>query len=98
MRRATTTTQAQRTRDEGLTRVRRITWLAGLGAAAFTAVASLIAATTTPGHIQAAPAPPASVSSGGALPNPTQQPSDAGPAQGSPPAAGSGPVIVSGGS
>jgi hypothetical protein len=98
MRRPTTTTQAQRTRDQGLTRVRRITWLAGLGAAAFTAVASLIAATSIPGHSQTSSSPPASVSSGGSLPNPTQQPPDAGPAQGSPPNAGSGPVIVSGGS
>jgi len=98
MRRATSTTQAQRTRDEGLTRGRRITWLAGLGAAAFTAVASLVAATTTPGHSQTPSSPPAAVSSGGTLPNPTPQPSDAGPAQGSPPGAGSGPVVVSGGS
>ena len=97
MRRPTPTTEAQRARDEGLTRVRRITWLAGLGAAAFTAVASLVAATTTPGHSQTSASPPASVSSGG-VPNPTQQPSDVGPAQGSPPGAGSGPVIVSGGS
>ena len=73
-------------------------WLAGLGAAAFTAVASLVAATTTPGHSQTSSSPPAAVSSGDSLPNPTPQPSDAGPAQGSPPGAGSGPVIASGGS
>ncbi len=98
MRRATPTTQAQRARDEGLTRVRRITWLAGLGAAAFTALASLVAATSTPGHTQTSSSPPAAVSDGGTLPNPTQQPSDVGPAPGSQPNAGSGPVIVSGGS
>jgi hypothetical protein len=44
---------AQRNRDDGLERARRITLWTGAGAALLTAAASLMAATTIPGHTQA---------------------------------------------
>lgn len=90
---------AQRNRDEGVARLRRITVYSGLGAVALTAIVSLIAATTIPGHSQAQPA----VSTPVAAPDPgvvqpTLQPVAPGSVD---PAAGSSqgqPPIVSGGS
>lgn len=90
MPRALPTTDAQRARDDGLARVRRITWWSGVGAAVLTAVASLIAATTIPGHSQATQ-PDATGTA------PAQQPSAVAPAPTAQPGAAP-PVIVSGGS
>ncbi|MBV9101140.1 MAG: hypothetical protein JOZ46_08980 [Candidatus Dormibacteraeota bacterium] len=100
MPRPTPTSLAQRSRDEGLSRLRRLTWVAGIGAAALTAVASLIAAETIPGHSQAAAAAPASSSgspdqsgSGAQLPSDQQAPANQPPGPG-----GGAPIAVSGGS
>lgn len=100
MPRPTATSVAQRSRDAGLSRLRRLTWYSGLGAAVLTALASLIAAETIPGHNQAAAAPstasnsPSSDQGAGAPASGGQQvPPDQSQIQG-----GGGPVAVSGGS
>ena len=102
MPRATPTSLAQRSRDEGLARLRRLTWYSGIGAAVLTAIASAVAAVTIPGHSQAATsssssaAPPSALSpdqGGGTLPDDQQPVGNQPPG----PAAG-GSVVVSGGS
>jgi hypothetical protein len=84
-------------RDGGLTRARRITLLAAVGASGFTAVIALIAATTVPGRTtSSASQPPSSDSSGanaGAV-----QPNLTGPGQLPQAAYGGAPIAVSGGS
>ena len=92
-------TPAQRARDEGLARARRITWWTAIGAVGVTAAGAAIAANTIPGHALGQPAaasapaaatPPASAATadpGGqvSVPPSDQQPQPA-------------PVVVSGGS
>ncbi|MBV8195039.1 MAG: hypothetical protein JOY80_05870 [Candidatus Dormibacteraeota bacterium] len=61
MRRAMNPTQAQRDRDEGLSRARRLTWWAAAAAVGVTAAGAAIAANTIPGHtLDQNPAPAAS--------------------------------------
>jgi hypothetical protein len=93
------TTPAQRRRDDALGRVRRITVYTGMGAVAFTAAASLVAATTIPGR---------STGSSNADAAPTTQPGDTGDNGGVPqdgggvqppqPGGGGVPAAVTGGS
>ena len=95
MPRSTPTSLAQRSRDDGLARLRRLTWYSGIGAAVLTAIASAVAAVTIPGHSQAA-TPSSAVSpdqGGGTLPGDQQPVGNQPPG---PDAGGS--VVVSGGS
>lgn len=103
MPRPANTTQAQRDRDEGLARARRLTWWAAIGATGFTALGAAIAAQTIPGHAlgqaPAAAAPATSTDNGsgsapvdpnaGSANPPIQQPQSGG---------GPAPVAVSGSS
>ena len=103
MPRPANTTQAQRDRDQGLARARRLTWWAAIGATGATALGAAIAAQTIPGHAlgqaPAAAAAAAPTDSGtGATPADPNAGSLNPPVQQPQPGIGSGPVIVSGSS
>jgi hypothetical protein len=82
-------------RDLGLARARRITFLAAVGAAGFTTVLALVAATTAPGR-NASPASQSNPSNGGNTG--AVQPGLNGPGQLPSVGNGGSPVVVTGGS
>jgi hypothetical protein len=81
-------------RDLGLARARRITLLVAVGAAGFTAVLTLIAATTVPGRST----PPTSSDTSGVANPGSVQPNLSGPGQLPQAVNGGAPAAVSGGS
>jgi hypothetical protein len=84
-------------RDAALSRFRKLTIFAGLGALGLTAAASLIAATTIPGRNLAAQ-PPAASNPGPSAPDDQSQQGFVPPNQLPQPASGDAPSAVSGGS
>lgn len=102
MARPATMTQAQRDRDAGLARSRRITWYAAIGAAGVTAAAAAIAANTIPGHAldqqAASSASSAASASGAASSGDTSSNGVYDPWAGSQPPPQQAPVVVSGSS
>jgi hypothetical protein len=83
-------------RDLGLARARRITFLAAVGAAGFTAVLTLVAATTVPGR--STPSGSTSADASGVTAPGSVQPGLSGPGQLPQAANGGAPAAVSGGS
>lgn len=88
--------EAQRARDLGLVRVRRLTWLAAAGAVGLTAAGSAIAFATIPGRAAAETVSTPQSTAPSAAPNPDQGSSN--PPIQPQPGGDQGPAVVSGGS